>query len=84
MHKKKHKTAGLVRHKVYWTEPKITGLWPAVQREIRALSSPYSYKGRPSGPFLFCPFGPVCNEQRGLVGWAYLFSLFPGGQLTAC
>ena len=37
MHKKTHKTAGLVRREVNWTEAKITGLGPAVQREFRAM-----------------------------------------------
>ena len=37
MDKKNHKTAGLVRHKVHWTEAKITGHGPAVQRELPAL-----------------------------------------------
>ena len=45
MHKnKKKETAGLVRHKVYWTEAKITGLGPAVQRKIRALKWQQTYQ----------------------------------------
>ena len=53
MHKnKKKETAGLVRHKVYWTEAKITGLRPAVQREIRALQMPVKTVTGKSKPFL--------------------------------